>query len=238
MRILASLGLVAVLALSSSACGKTASTASDEHVRAYLLEHPEVIEEAMQKLQQKRQAAADTELKKALVANRSKMERDGRDFVAGNPQGAVTVVEFFDYRCPYCKVAMPGIQKMLADNKDVRFVVKELPILSPISEVAARAALGAKAQGKYWPVHQALMAEKNLDEAAIERILRDNGVDVARARADGGGQAASDLLDETRNLARATGVTGTPAFFVHDRLVAGWQPDRIQEGIEAARKAS
>ena len=220
-----------------AACGEGKSTVvGGEQVRAYLLEHPEVIEEAMAKLQEKRQAAADLELSRSLVARRAELERDPRDFVAGNPDGKITVVEFFDYRCPYCKVARPEIAKLIAANKDVRFVMKEYPILSPESEGAARAALGAKAQGKYWPVHQALMAEQTLNDASIKRILTENGVDVDKAFETGTSAAATKHLEETRALARATGVGGTPAFIIGDVMVAGWDPARISKAIADARK--
>jgi protein-disulfide isomerase len=239
MRPLLLTGLIAALALASAACGQAApgkGAAAGDQIRDYILAHPEVVEEAINKLQTKRQAAADAQLKQAVAQNRAQIEHDPRDFVAGNPNGKVTVVEFFDYRCPYCKAALPEINKLVAANKDIRFVLKEFPILSPTSESAARAAIAAKAQGKYWPVHEALLAEKDLDEAAIDRILRENGVDMARAKIDATSKATTTLLDDVHALARATGVTGTPAFFIGDKLVSGWIPDEIQAGIAAARK--
>src|SRR4051794_33826677 len=129
MRLFALIAALAALAIPAAGCGQSSpgqpspgQAASGDQIRAYILAHPEVIEEAIGKLQEKRQAAADTQLKAQLVANRAKVERDPRDFVAGNPQGKITVVEFFDYRCPYCKAALPEITKLIADNKDVRFV--------------------------------------------------------------------------------------------------------------------
>lgn len=246
MRLLSVLAALALIALPTVGCSadttKAPTSAADkafgEKVRAYLLEHPEVLEEAINKLQETRAEAADKASGVALAANRAKVERDDRDFVAGNPQGKITVVEYFDYRCPYCKAALPDINKLIADNKDIRFVLKEFPILSPVSERAARAALGAKAQGKYLPVHNALMAEKNLDDAAIDRILVANGVDVARAKADGATKAADAQLTEINQLAKLTGVTGTPAFVIGDKLIAGWDMDALKSEIEAARKAS
>jgi protein-disulfide isomerase len=246
MRFLSVLAAAALLALPTVGCSadttKAPVSAQDkafgEKVRAYLLDHPEVLEEAINKLQQTRAEAADKASGIALAANRAKVERDPRDFVAGNPQGKITVVEYFDYRCPYCKAALPDINKLIAENKDIRFVLKEFPILSPVSERAARAALGAKAQGKYLPVHKALMAEKNLDDAAIDRILVANGVDLARAKADGATKEASALLTETNEIAKLTGVTGTPAFIIGDKLIAGWDMDALKSEIEAARKAS
>ena len=243
MRLSPVLGLFAAVALVIAACGQAGpgkaaqSGPAGDQIRAYILAHPEVIEEAIGKLQEKRQAAADAQVRQALAANRGKLEHDPRDFVAGNPQGKVTVVEFFDYRCPYCKAALPDIQKLIAANKDLRFVLKEFPILSPVSETASRAAIAAKAQGKYWPVHQALLSEKNLDDAAVQRILKDNGVDLARAAADQKAPSTSQLIDDVHALARTTGVTGTPAFMIGDKMVSGWVPDQIQASIDAARKA-
>jgi protein-disulfide isomerase len=242
MRLLPVLGLIAAFAVATAACGqgaapKSGQTIAGDQIRAYILDHPEVIEEALNRLQLKRQAVADALTRQSLVQNRSRIERDPRDFVAGNPNGKVTLVEFFDYRCPYCKAALPDIQKLVAANKDVRFVLKEYPILSQVSISAARAAIAAKAQGKYWAVHQALLSEKSLDEAAIDRILRANGVDMTRARVDAVAKSTTALLDETHELAKTTGVTGTPAFLVGDKMVSGWVPTDIQSGIDAARKA-
>jgi protein-disulfide isomerase len=228
--------LLLVPALLLAACGERPSGVSGDQVRAYLLEHPEVIEEALGKLQERRQAAADTQLQKLIADNRDKLERDPRDFVAGNSNGKVTIVEFFDYRCPYCKAARPEIEKLLAANKDVRYVLKEYPILSPASEAAARAAIAARQQGKYWPVHQALMSEQTLDEATIDRVLKENGVDVAKAQATAVDEATDAQLDDVRSLARVTGVSGTPAFVIGGRMIAGWSPEDIQRAIADARK--
>ena len=235
MRVVSFVVFAACLIL--AACGQGKPTvAGGEQVRAYMLEHPEVIEEAMTKLQEKRQAAADAELSKVLAASKKDLESDGRDFVAGNPDGKITMVEFFDYRCPYCKVSRPEIAKFLAANKDVRLVMKEYPILSPASEAAARAALGAKAQGKYWPVHEGLMGAQELNGPEIDRILAGAGVDLAKAKAVGTSAAATNQLEDIRALARATGVTGTPAFVIDDVLVPGWDPERIAKAVVDARK--
>lgn len=235
MRIASFVVFAACLILAACGQGKPI-VAGGEQVRAYLLEHPEVIEEAMAKLQAKRQAAADLELSKVLAASKKDLERDDRDFVAGNPDGKITMVEFFDYRCPYCKVSRPEIAKFLAANKDVRLVMKEYPILSPASEAAARAAIGAKAQGKYWPVHEALMEAQELSGPEIERILADAGVDPEKAKAVGTSAATTNQLEDIRALARTTAVTGTPAFIIDGVLVPGWEPDRIAKAVTDARK--
>lgn len=223
-------------ALLLAACGQPGGAVKGDQVRAYLLEHPEVIEEALGKLQAKRQAAADSELGKLLAAYKDRLEADPRDFVAGNPNGAVTVVEFFDYRCPYCKVAAEGVDKLLAENKDVRLVLKEYPVLSAESELAARAALAAKAQGKYWAVHRALMTEQTLDAAGIERILRENGVDMAKAQAAIAAPATDAHIKDVRSLGQETRVSGTPAFLIGDRMISGWSQDQLLDAIKDARK--
>lgn len=235
-------GVVAV-ALTFMGCSPKAAETSapvpkelGDQIRTYLLAHPEVIEEAANALQAKRQTQADAAIKVALSSNKTKNEHDGRDFVAGNSEGKITVVEYFDYRCPYCKAAIGDLNKMLMENRDVRLVLKEFPILSKTSENAARAAIGAKAQGKYMEVHSAFLEEKNLDDAAIDRILKAKGVDVAKAKAVGQEASTTAQIEEIHALGRASGVSGTPAFIIGDKMIAGWAPDDIKAEIEAARK--
>jgi protein-disulfide isomerase len=232
--------LAAVLTLPSAGCSAKAESQADQEfgakVRTYLMAHPEVIQEAVDKMQTEKQAALDKASKDALASHREAVERDPRDYVAGNPNGKITVVEYFDYRCPYCKAAAPAIQKMIADNKDIRFVLKEFPILSEVSDHASKAALGAKAEGKYLPIHFAMLAEKSLDDEAIDRILKENGVDPAKAKAVGADEASTKQLADNHELAKVTGVNGTPAFVIGDTMVAGWDPDQIQAAIVAERK--
>ena len=144
-------------------------------MRAYLLEHPEVLEEAIQRLDEKRTAQATADQGKALAANRRALTADPRDPVAVAANGTITVVEFFDYRCGFCKSAAPEVLKLLQTEKDVRLVFKELPILPDangrigVSERAARLALAARSSGKYVAVHRDLMAERALDDAGSAR---------------------------------------------------------------------
>lgn len=135
-----------------AACQPADDAVFGQRVRAYLLEHPEVLEEAIRKLDENRTVQATAAQTKALAANRQALERDPRDPVIGNPNGSVTVVEFFDYRCGYCKSIAPEVLALLDSEKDVRFVFKELPILPDangrigVSERAARLALAANAK--------------------------------------------------------------------------------------------
>lgn len=243
MRFLPLAAVTLALAAPFAGCSKAAESSIPvsrefgDQVRAYILAHPEIIEEAANKLQAQRQAQADSAMKVSLVENRAKNERDARDFVAGNPQGKITVVEYFDYRCPYCKAAIGDLNKLLHANPDVRLVLKEFPILSATSQRAARAAIGAKAQGKYMEVHSAFLEEKNLDDAAIDRILAQKGVDVAKAKALGEQASTTAQIEEVHALGLASGVSGTPAFIVGDKMIAGWSPEQIEAEIKAARKA-
>jgi protein-disulfide isomerase len=229
----------AVIALPTAGCSQETSNdrAFGEKVRAYLMRHPEVIEEATAQMQARQQASADREARVALTANRSLLERDGDDFVA-NPNGKITVVEFFDYKCTYCKASATAVLDIIAKNPDVRFVFKEMPILTDTSSKASEAQLAAnKNNGKYLNVFGALMAERALDDSGVQRIMSDHGVDVARL--DPNAKAAADKhISETKALAKSVGIEGTPAFVVGDHVIAGWIPEELQAGIDEGRRRS
>ncbi len=232
------LAALLLAALPSAGCSAepTSDKAFGERVRAYLLDHPEVLKEALAKLQSKEDAQEAATARQAISDHRAALERDGRDAVGGNPTGSVTVTEFFDYRCPYCKVAAPALPAFLKAHPSVRLVYKEFPILSQSSEDAAKLALAAKLQGRYEPVHQAFMKSPVLDAATTEAILRDNGVDVARAKADAAGPAITKQVEEVRTLARTMGVNATPTFIVGDKLSNGWAPEELDAAIKAAAR--
>ena len=209
-----------------------------QRVRAYLLENPQVLEEAIRKLDETRAVQATAAQSKALAANRQALERDPRDPVVGNPEGAVTVVEFFDYRCGYCKAVAPQLLDLIQREGDVRLVLKELPILPDpgtdrvgVSERAARLALAAEQAGKYLPVHRALMAERALDDAALQRIAAANGLPVPAAD-----PAVNAHLSTVQELAEGIGVNGTPAFIVGDKVIAGADLNGLRTAIAAARQ--
>lgn len=199
-------------------------------VRAYLLEHPEVLEEAMARLDQKRAEEAAQKSVAAIATHRAALERDPRDFVA-NPNGKITVTEFFDYRCGYCKIAAPQILKLIEDNPDVRFVFKELPIFGGVSDQAAAVALAAHGQGQYLAVYRAFFAEQNLDAAGVERIASEHGLTTGEPSPE----IKRHLLD-TQALSQVLHVGGTPAFFVGDTVIAGADIEALKAAIVAARK--
>jgi len=230
----AALVACAALALPLAGCGKQQEDDFGQKVRAYLLEHPEVIEEAVVKLQQNKQAAAEKNTQAALAKFRKELEQDPRDFVA-NPNGKVTVVEFFDYRCGYCKVSAPEVVKLIRENPDVRFVFKEFPIFGAESNLAAEVALSPAGKPKNLELFERFMAEKALNEAAIDRHLRAVGVDPAAARAGGSSAEVKKHIADTRALAMALGIEGTPAFIVGDRMIPGADMAALRAAILEAK---
>ncbi|MBL8771270.1 MAG: DsbA family protein [Phenylobacterium sp.] len=228
------LAALAAASLGLAAC-KPAQPAADPEfgakVRAYLLENPEVIQEAVTQLRLKEaaKAAAPT-----LARYRKQLENDPRDLVI-NPRGSVTVVEFFDYRCGYCKVVAPEVAKLIRENPDVRFVFKEFPIFGEVSQSAARVALTPQAKAKGLPLHQALMADKSLSEASLDQHLRDAGLDPATVRQAARDPAIDQQLQDVRALAGGLGLTGTPAFIIGDYVIPGADMDSVRAALARIR---
>ena len=186
-------------------------------VREYLLEHPEVIEEAIRGLR-----AKQTRVRAALREHGTALRSHPMSPVSGNPKGDVTLVEFFDYQCGYCKRALKPVKELLATDRQLRIVWKEFPILGPASRFAARAAMAARKQGRYLEFHLAVMGSQGrLTEAGVMGIARSIGLDADRLRTDMEDPAIDKYLDETARLARALGIGGTPAFVIGDALVPG-----------------
>lgn len=230
------LPLAVVFSLFAAGCTRAAEdTAFGEKVRAYLLAHPEVLEEVANKLQEKKAQEAQTQAVEAIREHRKALEQDPRDFVA-NPRGKVTVTEFYDYRCAHCINAAPQVLAVIRANPDVRFVFKELPIFGAPSERAARAAIGVKrAGGDYVAVYQAFMSTKPLDDAAIDRILKERGYDPKAAETGALKAEADKQLADIQQLAVDLGIEGTPAFIIGDVLVPGEDMDAVNAAIKAER---
>lgn len=227
--------LIPLMALVLAACGQPRTEPEfGERVRAYLLEHPEVLQEAAQRLQARQQELALLAAAKAIDDNRKALENDPRDFVA-NPDGKVTVVEFFDYNCGYCKLIAPEVLALTQAHPDVRFVFKDMTIFGEASEYAAAGAELAKPTGKYLAVHRQFMAEKPLEDDDVARILAANGLDADAAR--GRQQAAEQkrYLDDVHKLAAALGIQGTPAFVIGDTMIPGADPVALKKAIAEAK---
>ena len=208
-------------------------------IREYLIEHPEVLIEAQQALQAKRDAQEAEQERQAIQRHRDEIFLDPEAPVAGNPDGAVILVEFFDYRCGYCRRVKPTLDALLAENNDVRLVYKEFPILGPESTLAARAALASRAQGGYEPFHWALMeSDGAFDLDHILAVARSVGLDPERLAQDMDAPAIDALLERNAVLASALGVRGTPAFVIGDRMIGGALPiDQFRIAVADARQA-
>lgn len=191
-------------------------------IREYLINNPEVLEEAIRALQAKREERRQTAARTSIRKNRKQIYADPEDPVGGNPNGDVTIVEFFDYRCGYCKRVAPVVDDALAKDKKIRIVYKEFPVLGPNSVLAARAALASRAQGKYLAFHKALMYAKiSYDEASIMKIATSVGIDTARLKKDMRAPGIQAQITKIRALARSLGIRGTPAFVIGDQLFPG-----------------
>ena len=222
-----------------SACGESPSDAAfGNRVRKYLLEHPEVLQEAVAKLSEKEALAEAKAMKQAVADNRKAIERDPRDFVA-NPKGKITVTEFFDYNCAYCKVAGPALIQLIAANPDIRFVFKEYPFQIPASEVAARAALVVQRQGgRSLSLYNELLALRPLNQEGIDRVLTSHGYDPAAIHAAGRSEEITKHIHDVAQLAQKLSINATPTFIVGDQIVIGADMDDLAAAIEAARKAA
>lgn len=191
-------------------------------VREVLRDNPELVYEALQALEAKQQAEQTERSQKMIAASRASLERDPADPVLGNPQGDVTIVEFFDYRCPYCKQAAETVTKVVKADGKVRLVLKEYPILGPQSVQAALAALAAQRQGKYAEMHDALMAQRGpLDDKVLEKIAGEVKLDLVRWKADLERPELKQRLQAVLLQGREIGATGTPAFIIGDKMIPG-----------------
>ncbi len=191
-------------------------------LRRLLMEKPEILIEAIEEYRRRQQAAAKAETRQTLVDKREEIFEDPDSPVAGNPNGDVTLVEFFDYQCGYCKSVVDRVAGAVARDKNIRWVFKEFPILGPASVFAAQAALAAHRQGKYPKFHLALMrARGKLTDAKVLRIAERTGLDMTRLQADMKTPEIDAMIEQNKRLADALNVRGTPAFVIGDVLVPG-----------------
>lgn len=210
----------------------------EEIVRDYILENPEIIEQAIIKLQQRADAQEAEVSRQAIASASADLYESDADYSIGPDDAPVTMVEFFDYRCGFCKRSMEWTMDIPeAYDGKVRVIFKEFPILSPESEKAALAALAAGEQGRYAEMHRELM---NLDNSSgftpdeIDAAAERAGVDVARMRADMGSVRLQKVVADNKMLARRVGIDGTPAFLVGDQLVSGANQAAVTQMLDAA----
>lgn len=209
-------------------------------VREILVKNPEILVEAMNALEAKQQAEQDHAARAAIAANKKEIFEDGHSFVAGNPKGDVTIVEFFDYRCGYCKQVHPSLQTLLKEDGKIRLVLKELPVLGPESVTASRAAVAALEQekgAKYFAFHNAMMGFRGqLTETEVFRMAGEAGLDTKKLKADMASPKVEQVLRANLALANKLGVQGTPGFVIGDTLVPGAIPlDSMRQLVKEAR---
>jgi protein-disulfide isomerase len=205
-------------------------------VRDYLLREPEIIYEALQELQ-RRQAEAEAAQQRAAIAAHQDELLDAPDTpVGGNPDGDVTLVEFFDYRCAYCRRVVTSMRTLLDEDRRLRVVFKELPVLGEDSVRAARAALASQSQGGYVPFHFALMAADDLSMQGIRAAAAAVGLDPDRLEADMSSPEVMAAIEANYELANQLGIEGTPAFVIGDQLIPGAvDKARLDQLIRQAR---
>ena len=204
----------------------------------YLKNHPEALIDAIQAADDKMKADEKDKAQQALAAHRQAVFDDPQSPVGGNPKGDVTLVEFFDYRCPYCKQVEPTLEKLICDDRQLRFVYKEFPVLGPDSEVAARVALAARRQGKYEAFHRAMMLTAgHIDEATIFKVAGSVGLDVERVRQDMKSPEVEKELKANLDLGKQLDLEGTPSFIVGDTIVPGAiSGDALKDLVASARQ--
>jgi protein-disulfide isomerase len=206
-------------------------------IKAYLLEHPELLREMAEKLEAQDRANEVTARTEGLEKNKDVIFRLAGDAVVGNPKGDVTVVEFMDYNCGWCKKSVKEVSALVATDTKLRVVMKEFPIFGEHSEYAARAALASKKQNKYWEFHQAMFAhEGQLTTDGVKEIALGLGIDLAKLEADMKAPEVLDTIAANYDLGKAMALNGTPAFIIDTNVVPGYIPQaEIQAYIIEAR---
>jgi protein-disulfide isomerase len=211
-------------------------------VKEYLLSHPELLQEVMSELE-KRQAVAEAEKHRAAVKQYSEaIFSSPRQVTLGNAQGDVTVVEFFDYNCGYCKRAMSDMLDLMKNDSKLKFVLKEFPVLGEGSMQAAQVAAAVRMQDKsggkkYLEFHQKLLTGRGqADKARALAAAKEAGFDVARIEKDIAGEEVKATLEESFKLAEALGLNGTPSYVVGNDVVVGAVGlNTLKEKVNAAR---
>ncbi len=202
-------------------------------VRNYLTENPEILVEMTTELDSRQRDEQTAQQQKAIGENADALFRSPHAFTGGNPDGDVTVVEFFDYNCGYCKRAMPDLVKLMDSDDKVRVVLKELPIFGGDSDDAAKGALAAMKQGKYFEMHQKLFSESGkADKNKVLSIADELGLDVEQLKTDMEGEEVAKALEEARELAQKLGLQGTPLYLIGDQIIPG-APEDLYDQLSA-----
>ena len=244
------LGALAALTLALPAQALDLSAMTDAErdafraeVRAYLLENPEVLMEAIAVLEQRQTEDQITADRQKVVMNAAELFEDADAWVGGNPEGDVTVVEFMDYRCSFCRRAHPEVNALIEGDGNIRYIVKEFPILGDESVAASRFALAVRAvagDSAYADVHDRLMTARGaMNEDTFARIGEELGLDTDAILAEMASPEIDRILQENYALAQALEISGTPSFVFQTDLVRGYVPlASMQDIVQAIRDGS
>lgn len=210
-------------------------------IKSYLMEHPEVLRDAITELDNREKMAETDSRKKALADLGGQLGSAADGFVIGNPQGKVTLVEFFDYNCGYCKRALPDLARLISDNKDLKVVLRDFPILSPSSVDAALFAVAAHNQfpgDKFWDFHSKLLAEHGLvGKEQAQAVAKDMGADMSKLNDDAMNPKTRSAIEQSDALAKSLSLSGTPTYVVGDDVLVGAVGyDQINKTIGNVRK--
>jgi protein-disulfide isomerase len=211
-------------------------------IRNYLLAHPEILTEMIAILEERQAAQLAEDDRTLIAANQAALFDDGYSFVGGNPEGGTTIVEFLDYQCGFCRRAHPELATLIAEDGDIRWIVKEFPILGPGSELAARAAISTLVNlgpDAYATLNDTLMRlEGGVTEASLDAALADAGLDAEKVKAGMQDPEVTRRIAETRALAETLGIGGTPTFVFADRMLRGFaSSDQMLATIAELRAA-
>lgn len=196
-----------------------------EIVRQYLLDNPEVLLDVSKELDAKQAQQEDSQRTAVLQSSAKQIFHSPADYVAGNPKGDVTMVEFFDYNCGWCKKGFPEVMSLLDKDQNLRFVLKEFPIFGGDSDYAAMAAIAAKKQGKYWDLHKALFAhEGKVTKEVVDETATKVGIDLVQLKVDMKDPAVAQEIADNHALAQSLAINGTPGFIIDDKVSPGYLP--------------
>lgn len=191
-------------------------------IRSYLIDNPTVVRDAFIALERQNAEQQSLRQREVISQNQGKIYNPAVDYVTGNPEGDVTLVEYFDYNCPYCRQALPDLMRLLEEDPNLRVVLKEFPVLSEGSVQAAKLAMAAVEQGKYMEYHKALYEVRGqVDGVRALRVAEQIGLNVDQLKTQAGSELFSRTLSETLQLATLFGINGTPSYIIGDRLVVG-----------------
>jgi protein-disulfide isomerase len=239
-RLLASAALLSLATVSTAQAGSFTpeqKTEMNEIIRGYLLENPEILREMVAKMEAKDKLAEDEMRSKAMAALAPEIFKTASDPSIGNPKGDVTVVEFMDYNCGWCKKSMAEVSTLLKADSKLRVVFKEFPIFGEHSEYAARAALAAAKQNKYWELHQALFShEGQVTTDVVNQLAEGLGLDMAKLKTDIESKEIGERIAANLQLGKQLAINGTPAFIIDDQVHGGYLPlDGMVASIDQVR---